>query len=264
MTERLQEQYATDQNLRARISLHAAYSVNGHWFEWLFDREAPGPGARILDLGCGPATLWQVNRERMDASWSLTLADFSAGMIGAAHQALGERAAYVVADAQELPFPADSFDVVMANHMLYHVPDRLRTFAEIRRVLAPGSTFHASTNGRGHLAELGALIPGQNEWSYVEAFGLETGPEQLEPFFVDVRMERFADALVVTEVEPVLAYVRSMARYHGDKLAGVRETVEAAIAREGAFHVAKSQGVISCRKPQPGTCNSAAAGVRQS
>ena len=79
MTERLQEQYATDQNLRARISLHAAYSVNGHWFEWLFDREAPGPSARILDLGCGPATLWRVNRERVDPSWSLTLADLSAG-----------------------------------------------------------------------------------------------------------------------------------------------------------------------------------------
>jgi ubiquinone/menaquinone biosynthesis C-methylase UbiE len=263
MTERLQEQYATDQNLRARIALHAAYSVNGHWFEWLFDREAPGPGARILDIGCGPATIWQVNRERMDASWLVTLADFSAGMIEAARQALGERAAYVVADAQELPFPTDSFDVVMANHMLYHVPDRPRAFAEISRVLVPGGTFHASASGRGHLAELGALICEQNEWSYVEVFGLETGPHQLEPFFVDVRVQRFADALVVTEVEPVLAYVRSMDRYHGDDLAGVRENVEAAIARDGAFHVTKSLGVISSRKPQPGTGSSAAAGVGQ-
>ena len=88
MTERLQEQFATDQNLSARISLHAAYSVNGHWFEWLFDREAPGSGARILDLGCGPATLWRVNRKRIDASWSLTLADLSAGMIEAARHSL--------------------------------------------------------------------------------------------------------------------------------------------------------------------------------
>jgi ubiquinone/menaquinone biosynthesis C-methylase UbiE len=185
----------------------------------------------------------------MDASWSLTLADFSAGMVEASRRGLGGRATYVVADAQELPFPAASFDLVIANHMLYHVPDRPRAFTEISRVLVPGGTFHASTNGRGHLAELGALIPGQNEWSYVEAFGLETGPEQLEPFFVDVRVERFADALVVTEVEPVLAYVRSMARYDGDNLAGARDTVEAAIARDGAFHVTKSQGVISCRKP---------------
>ena len=251
MTERLQEQYATDQNLRARISLHAAYSVNGHWFEWLFDREAPGPGARILDLGCGPATLWRVNRVRIDASWSLTLADFSVGMIEAARHGLGQRATYVVADAQELPFEADSFDVVVANHMLYHVPDRPRAFAEIRRVLVPGGGFHAATNGRGHLAELGALTPGQTEWSYIEAFGLETGPEQLEPFFADVRVERFADALVVTEVEPVLAYIRSMSRYRGADLTSIQESVEAAIARDGAFRVTKSQCLISCKRPKP-------------
>jgi Methylase involved in ubiquinone/menaquinone biosynthesis len=249
MTERLQEQYATDQNLSARISLHAAYSVNGHWFEWLFDREAPGSGARILDLGCGPATLWRVNRKRIDASWSLTLADLSAGMIEAARHSLGERVTYVVTDAQELPFPAASFDVAIANHMLYHVPDRPRAFAELRRVLVPGGAFHASTNGRGHLAELAALIPGQNEWGYVEAFGLETGPQQLEPFFTNIRVERFDDALAVTEVEPVLAYIRSTSRYRGDDLTSVRENVEAAIARNGAFHVTKSQGVISCRKP---------------
>lgn len=249
MTERLQEQYATDQNLRARISLHAAYSVNGHWFEWLFDREAPGPSARILDLGCGPATMWLVNRERVDPSWSLTLADLSAGMIEAARQGLGERATYVVTDAQELPFPAGSFDIVIANHVLYYVPDRPRAFAEFRRVLVPGGAFHASTNGRGHLAELAALIPGQNEWSYVEAFGLETGPEQLEPFFADIRVERFADALAVTEVEPVLAYIRSTSRYRGDDLTSALKSVEAAIAHDGAFHVTKSQGVISCRKP---------------
>jgi ubiquinone/menaquinone biosynthesis C-methylase UbiE len=261
MTERLQEQYATDQNLRARISLHAAYSVNGHWFEWLFDREAPGPGARILDLGCGPATLWRVNSERVDASWSLTLADLSAGMIEAARNGLGERATYVVTDAQELPFPAGSFDIVIANHMLYHVPDRPRAFAEFRRVLVPGGAFHASTNGRGHLAELAALIPGQNEWSYVEAFGLETGPEQLEPFFADIRVERFADALAVTEAEPVLAYIRSTSRYRGEDLTSARRTVEAAIARDGAFHVTKSQGVISCRRPQPGNGDDTAAGA---
>jgi len=138
---------------------------------------------------------------------------------------------------------------VIANHMLYHVPDRPRAFAEIRRVLVPGGTFHASTNGRGHLAELVALIPGQSEWSYVEAFGLETGPQQLEPFFADIRVERFADALAVTEVEPVLAYIRSTSGYRGDDLTSVKENVAAAIARDGAFHVTKSQGVISCRKP---------------
>jgi hypothetical protein len=55
MTKELREQYATDENLQARIALHAAFSINPHWDEWLFEREAPGPHVRILDLGCGPA-----------------------------------------------------------------------------------------------------------------------------------------------------------------------------------------------------------------
>jgi hypothetical protein len=44
MTEDLREQYATDDNLRAWIALHAGFSINPHWAEWLFDREAPGAG----------------------------------------------------------------------------------------------------------------------------------------------------------------------------------------------------------------------------
>jgi SAM-dependent methyltransferase len=250
VTENLRSQYATADNLQARIALHAAFSINPHWAEWLFEREAPGgPQARILDVGCGPATLWRANRGRIDPSWSLTLADFSSGMIDAARRELGERAIYVVADAQELPFAAGSFHAVVANHMLYHVPDRPRAFTEIRRVLVSGGSLHASTIGRGHLAELDALVPGWNLGRYAEAFGLETAPEQLRPFFADVHVERFEDGLAVTDPEPVLAYIRSSARYRGEDLGEARRIVEQAIARHGAFMIAKRQGVISCRKP---------------
>ncbi|MCZ7587327.1 MAG: hypothetical protein M5U27_00380 [Gaiella sp.] len=36
--------------------MHAAYSTNPTWDDWLFERESPEPGARILDVGCGPAS----------------------------------------------------------------------------------------------------------------------------------------------------------------------------------------------------------------
>jgi len=170
-------------------------------------------------------------------------------MIEAARRELGEHAGYVVADAQELPFPAESFDAVLANHMLYHVPDRSRAFVEIRRVLVSGGTFHASTIGRGHLAELVALVPGWDLGRHAEAFGLETGSEQLQPFFAYIRVERFEDALAVTDAETVLAYIRSSERYHGEDLTGARKTVQDAIARYGAFTIAKRPGVIGCRKP---------------
>jgi hypothetical protein len=53
----------------------------------------------------------------------------------------------------------------------------------------------------------------------------------------------------VTDAEPVLAYIRSSERYHGEDFTGERKTVQEAIARHGAATNAKRQGVISCRKP---------------
>jgi hypothetical protein len=112
-----------------------------------------------------------------------------------------------------------------------------------------GGTFHASTIRRGHLAELGALVPGWDLGRHAEGFGLETGPEQLQPFFADIRVERFEGGLAVTDADPVLAYIRSSERYDGEDLTGAGKTVQRAIARYGAFTIAQRVGVISGRKP---------------
>jgi SAM-dependent methyltransferase len=48
----------------------------------------------------------------------------------------------------------DSFQVVLAAHMLYHVPELATAVAEIRRVLAPGGRCVAVTNGEAHIASL--------------------------------------------------------------------------------------------------------------
>lgn len=245
----MSEQYATDSNLRARIELHKRFSTSTEdWHRWVLDRVALPSGARILEVGCGPAELWKMNLDRIDPTWSLTLVDSSAGMIDAAQQILGDRAEYVVADVQDLPFDDESFDVVLANHMLYHVPDRPQAFAEILRVLVVGGVFHAATNGVGHMAELRNLAPAWPFSRHIEEFGLENGPVQLEPFFADVRVDRYPDDLAVTEVEPVLAYIRSSGVYDGHDLGDARRQVEEAIARDGIFFVQKSQGLISCRK----------------
>ena len=193
--------------------------------------------------------MWRtVGLARLDPTVKLTLSDFSPGMIDAARVVVGNRADYVVADVRELPFGDASFDVLIANHMLYHVPDRLRAFAEFARVLVPGGVLHAATNGRGHLRELQALLPDWPFSFHMEEFGLETGPEQLAPFFTDISVERLDYHLDVTEVEPVLAYIRSSNTYRGQDLEPASATVERTLAREGVFRVQTHPGLISASR----------------
>src|SRR5436305_15089237 len=61
-------------------------------------------------------------------------------------------------DAQAIPFEDRGFDAVIANHMLYHVPDRGLALAEVRRVLKPGGRLYTSTIGGSHLRELDELV----------------------------------------------------------------------------------------------------------
>src|SRR5207249_3059431 len=124
---------------------------------WVFDRICLPAKARVLELGCGPGTLWRENGERIPADWEITLTDFSPGMVQEARHNLRDvprNFAFALADAQAIPYPSGSFDAVIANHMLYHVPDRERALSEVQRVLQPGGRLYAATCGQTHLREL--------------------------------------------------------------------------------------------------------------
>jgi len=260
----LRQQYRTDANLNARIDLHRRFSANLYpWHRWVFDHLVLSADARVLELGCGPADLWRENADRIPAGWDITLADFSEGMVAAAQQHLAEIGrpfTFRQADAQDLPFEADTFDAVIANHMLYHVPDRPRAFAEIRRVLKPRGKFYAATNGAQHMMELWRLlelyIPGccARLVAVGDGFTLENGTVQLAAAsFVDIVWHNRSDALEVTEVEPVMAYVQSSNTlmehaWTEAELDAVRAEVAARIAAEDAFIIHKSTGLFAARR----------------
>ncbi len=212
------EQYRDSSNLNARADLHIRFRTNRTqtWFGWVFDHYQVPPDARLLEVGGGPGRLWVQNLKRIPPGWQITLSDFSAGMVAEQRQTLGASGqfAFEVIDAQSIPYPDGTFDAVIANHMLYHVPDRPRALAEIRRVLKPGGYFYAATNGDSHLRELPDLVRRSKldlpeRMGNSSSFSLENGAEQLSPFFEDVRMERFPNSLAVTEAEPLAAYLLS-------------------------------------------------------
>jgi SAM-dependent methyltransferase len=248
----LREQYKNASNLNDRIQLHQRFSTNPYDFQlWVFDQLRLADDSRVLEIGCGPGSLWRPNLGRIPAGWRITLTDFSPGMLdeARANLAAARPFAFEQADAQALPFGDTAFDAVIANHMLYHVPDRPKAFAEIRRVLAPGGCFYAATNGETHLQEIHHLLHRFDStidlWNR-SAFRLEDAAAELEPFFPHLTLHRYPSALVVTEAEPLVAFVASFA---GDALTSARRVefarfVEQQLAADGAIHITKDTGIF--------------------
>lgn len=108
------------------------------WQRWIFQQIMAPPRAQILELGAGTGELWLDNIAAVPREWSVTISDLSGGMAREAQDRIAEAGLVVhavVADARCIPFDDASFDVVVANMMLYHVPERKAAVGEIRRVL---------------------------------------------------------------------------------------------------------------------------------
>jgi SAM-dependent methyltransferase len=253
----LTDQYRDATNLDARVRLHVLFSTNKYgWNRWYFDRLDLPPRARILELGCGPGHLWRDNLDRIPTDWDVTLSDFSAGMVQQAEEKLPEHThpfRYQIIDAQSVPFDDNTFDAVIANHMLYHVPDRSKALSEMRRVLKQHGQAYIATNGDDHLRELYSLIQrfdpsvdvGWGQRAH-EIFSISSGSEELLRWFKRVEVHCYDDALIVTEAEPLVDYILSMTKIESAKNRRVElmRFIEHELSTRGAIHVAKDSGLF--------------------
>jgi ubiquinone/menaquinone biosynthesis C-methylase UbiE len=259
--EQLEIQYRDPKNLNARAAIYRFARPGGRaWPEWVFDHFDLHPDARVLEVGCGSGALWKANVPRVPGGWHVTLTDLMRGMVLASRGAVGgdDRFRFAQVDATELPFAAGTFDAVVANHMLYHVPDRPRAIAEIRRVLKPGGRLFATTNSRDHLRPIGELIftflagdegsPVADE-SELITFTLESGEAELRQAFRDVRIDRVSGELAIPDVQPVVDYLLSVEgapeKLVGQKMVQLRQVI-ADLVRDGggAFRVPTAAGMF--------------------
>ena len=100
------------------------------------------PGERVLDVGCGAGTDSLVAAQMVGRDGFVAGLDMTPEMLAKAAAAAREMEAtnveFVEGEAEELPFPDASFDVVISNGVIDLIPDKEAVFSEIARVLAPG------------------------------------------------------------------------------------------------------------------------------
>lgn len=211
----VRKQYGTAEKLNTRISIHSKYSVNRQGFgNWILSQYQIRPGMSVLELGCGTGDMWAGKGEIIGRCSRFVLSDFSEGMLDKAKETLGDGSGieYRVIDIQDIPFADHTFDIVIANMMLYHVPDLPRGLREVKRVLKENGTFYCATYGENGMMEyIYRLFSAYQVRRQVnDNFTLQNGAEKLRPFFADVQRLLYEDALEVTHAEDLVDYILSL------------------------------------------------------
>lgn len=252
--EVVEKQYQSAQNLNTRISIHDKYSVNKQGFgNWLVSHYAITEGMRVLELGCGTGDTWKSNGGLVNKCAELVLTDISEGMIEAARHNLSgfDNVTYRVVDIQDIPFASDSFDIVIANMMLYHVPDLSKGLAEVKRVLRNGGRFHCATYGENgiiqYIADL--LKPYGAKDTTNKNFTLQNGRQILTRHFSEIEMREYIDSLAVTKIDDILDYLASLTGM--TTINGIdRDTVKKVLEQntvDGVLKVPKEYGTFICK-----------------
>lgn len=268
MQQKVDEQYRSSDNLERRINIHSFSTSEENWFDWLYDRIDFKENQKILELGCGTGLLWEHNIKKLPDNLEIILSDNSQGMIDQTKTTLEKYAdylheknikiSYLVADASTLELNKDSFDIIIANHMLYHVANLANCLSNVSMALKPSGKFYCSTVGDNHMKELHDLVADFRCGIKIEVpfdnitagFRIENGMEKLKAYFESVECEIQDNALIVDDEDVIFNYVYSYpgnAPFILDKYGeDFRKLIRNAMEKEGAMYIQKVAGIFTC------------------
>lgn len=261
-TSEVLEQYADDSNFKVRQNFGKKYSAKSQEFQqWVFEQMTIPPQVRILEVGCGNGTFWDKNYDKLPTGVDLILTDISPGMVKITGDKFKNHANIetLVADIQNLPFDDEQFDIVIAKHMLYHVPDVNKGLREVVRVLKPNGKFYATGHGSEfhdwfHQAVYkysGGQVDVLDISKY--PFSLLNGVELLSKYFDNVKQYDFYDPLEipVDEAMAIEGWARSsqmMFDLDPKILNGFAEYVKTYADARGTIVIPKHFGLVTGTK----------------
>lgn len=263
MQNSLKTQYLNASNISARISLHQMYSTGRPgWFQWIYDNCRICRNMNILELGCGSGTFWTVNLDKLPPDINVTITDISEGMIRDAKRNITNSGlaqynfSYNTTDCCNIPYPDNSFDIVIANHVLFYCNPVTKAVNEIHRVLKSGGRLICSTYSSRHMQEINQLVSDFDSRIVLSAdrlytiFGLDNGCQLLNNDFKQIEKKIYKDSLIVDKAEPLIEYIMSchgnQNQYLLDRYSSFKNFVSDRLSRP--MHITKEAGIFVCTK----------------
>jgi ubiquinone/menaquinone biosynthesis C-methylase UbiE len=260
-----ENQYSTSKKYEARIYLHKKFKTNTQSkYEWIFNHFPKNEKLKILELGCGTGLFWLANRNNIIKSWEIILSDYSDGMLEATRKSLSRLNydfQYEIVNAENIQLYNNTFDVILANNMLYHIQNRDEAIKNIYRILKDDGIFIASTMGKNDLVELHNYLYQflENKGSGFKfrefVFSLNNGIEQLSKYFKNITMEKHDNKLKINEVEAIINYYLSFNEIHDNMVVLPEEYVNEfseyltnIIEKKKEIIVTKDEGIFICKK----------------
>jgi len=257
--DHVRQMYQEKDTLSIRMRFHKKFSTNQYgWSNWLFDQYQFRDRNKILEAGCGNGWHWRGKTDRLPANLQAILTDLSPLMLKKAHESVSGDSRFLFAemDIQHIPFTDGSFDAVIANHMLYHVPDRPKAMAEVRRVVKPGGVFYAATMGDNNMREMeGIFCEFETKYGHVIRFShpakvvftLQNGADFLRGCFDSVEMREYQDSFVITDSDAFFAYINSMNPIPPEWGPKLMDIIKRHFDKDGVMRVSKEQGLFICK-----------------
>ncbi len=205
----MQWEYASEERLAVRNAVYRDLLTEGENADdvafQIVESLAP---KRVLEAGCGMGEFAARLARELDSE--VTAVDLSPRMVELTRQ---HGVDVQLGDVQQLPFADDEFDCVVANWVLYHVPDLDRALREIVRVLEPGGHLVAATVGPENMREVWELVGGPV--TVERSFDTRTGRERLAAHFAEVEQRDVDGTLVFPDAAAVRHFVAmTMTRAH--------------------------------------------------
>ncbi|SCZ11123.1 class I SAM-dependent methyltransferase [Alkaliphilus peptidifermentans] len=252
----VEQQYSDDKNLSIRISLHNKYSTNKYGYSnWIFDFYQFFNGCKILELGCGNGIVWEKRINRLPVGTNLVLSDFSIGMVELVKEKFkgNSNVSTEIIDIQEIGYSDNTFDIVIANSMLYHVPNLPKAVSEVYRVLKPNGKFYASTTGvngmtkylHEKLKEFNPEIDAFGDDSF--SFTLQNGNDILSSKFNNINVYEYKDSLEITETVDLISWIlstNSMSEIDKSKIVGLDTFFGRCKDKNGIIKIPKQAGMF--------------------